>query len=65
MMKGLFQIALGILGVLLFAWLTLKIGVFLVFKFDLVGDGRWRFRRYFTGTLKIRTKSRTSLIANC
>jgi hypothetical protein len=52
MMKELFQIVLGFLGAVVFVWLFLKVGVFLVVKFDLEGGRKVEIQTLFHGNIK-------------
>jgi hypothetical protein len=52
MMKELFQIVSGFLGAVVFAWLMLKIGVFLVINFDLEGGRKVEIQTLFHGNTK-------------
>jgi len=52
MMKELFQIGLGFLGVVIVVWLFLKIGVFLVVNLGLEGGRKVEIQTLFHGNTK-------------
>ena len=51
-MEQLFQIVFGLLSVLAFVWLLLKLGVFLVVRFGLEGGRKVEIQTLFHGNTK-------------